>query len=101
MPQPQTPNQLPLNIQKIIELATSSCTIAYDSHVNATDNTIGTAVSNAAGICSDDGAAERLDEAKMRLCPRCEELKQLVSFTSGTSSGSAKVMSAHFREQEC
>ena len=86
---------------KRAKLATPSLNTTYDNHVNAIDNTIGTAVSSAAGICIDAGAAERLDEAKMRLWPRFEELKQLVSFTSGTSSGSAKVMSAHFREQEC
>ena len=61
----------------------------------ATDRIIGTAARSVAGMRIDAGAADRLDEAKMRLWPRLVELKQLDLFTSGTSSGSAKVMSAH------
>lgn len=45
----------------------------------------------------DDDASERASEEKIFRAAICDELKQFSGVTSSTSSGSANVMSTHYR----
>lgn len=57
--------------------------------------TAGIAASQVADLEKSASAPDKLVVLKTRLKPICEELKQLLEFTSGTSFGSANVISTH------